>query len=299
MHYKIIDVPTGSDTLLEQMGTKSKFWFNDNQLLFKQGRENTGENWAEKVAHELCKKLGIPSATYDFGVHQERNGVVSKTIVPRGGRLALGNELLKKVYERYGHDTEDTNKDHCIRTVTAYFKSAPHILPPLTWTDKPSIHTAAEVFAGYLMLDTLISNQDRHHENWGIIILEDQIYLAETFDHASSLGRHEQDQRRKDILEGKGRASIATYVAKAKSLFFTPDKLQRVRTIDAFYDYGKHCKNATLGWLNQLKRLDEDMIRSIFNQIPPDLITPIAIEFGVQVVLENKTRLLVRMDELR
>jgi len=36
-----------SDAALESLGTKSKFWFNykEKLYLFKEGRENTGENW--------------------------------------------------------------------------------------------------------------------------------------------------------------------------------------------------------------------------------------------------------------
>ena len=31
------------------------------------------------------------------------------------------------------------------------------------------IESALEVFVGYVMLDAWISNQDRHHENWGAL----------------------------------------------------------------------------------------------------------------------------------
>jgi hypothetical protein len=63
----------------EVLGSKEKTWLNpDRQLdlparrhLFKVGRPNTGENWAEKVCSEILKVLGIPRAEYDFAI---RNG---------------------------------------------------------------------------------------------------------------------------------------------------------------------------------------------------------------------------------
>ncbi|MFV2058894.1 MAG: phosphatidylinositol kinase, partial [Thiohalomonadales bacterium] len=53
---------------LEQLGTKSKFWYRNDygSMLFKQGRPNTGENWAEKVCCEMCKLLKLPHAHYEF-----------------------------------------------------------------------------------------------------------------------------------------------------------------------------------------------------------------------------------------
>lgn len=50
--------------------------------------------------------------------------------------------------------------------------------------------------AGYVTLDALILNTDRHHENWALIRARSSdgrlIHrVAPTFDHASSLGRNE------------------------------------------------------------------------------------------------------------
>jgi len=63
--YPIIDVPSEDSQALEQMGSKPKFWFEDRELglcLFKKIRQDTGEDWAEKVAAELAETLGIPHA---------------------------------------------------------------------------------------------------------------------------------------------------------------------------------------------------------------------------------------------
>jgi hypothetical protein len=48
---------------LEQLGTKRKFWFTDDQgrrVLFKAEERGTGEDWAEKLACELAGLLGLP-----------------------------------------------------------------------------------------------------------------------------------------------------------------------------------------------------------------------------------------------
>lgn len=54
--YPVITVPDEAGDILEQLGTKPKFWFSDanaNRYLFKlnrsEGEDATGEDWSEKV----------------------------------------------------------------------------------------------------------------------------------------------------------------------------------------------------------------------------------------------------------
>ena len=72
MTFPIIDVTENYQ--IEQLGTKSKFWFYKNidailrseKYLCKIGRPNTGENWSEKFTSELGQLLGIPCVNYDL-----------------------------------------------------------------------------------------------------------------------------------------------------------------------------------------------------------------------------------------
>jgi len=75
--FPVITVPDDAADLPEQLGSKPKFWYvGDDSLryLFKEGREGTGENWAEKVASELCELLGLPHAVYDFAIWKQKKG---------------------------------------------------------------------------------------------------------------------------------------------------------------------------------------------------------------------------------
>jgi len=71
------------------------------------------------------------------------------------------------------------------------------------------------------LFDAWIANQDRHHENWGIITHKQCIHLAPTFDHAASLGQNELDKKRKELLTTQdfGR-HIKNYVTKARSAIY-------------------------------------------------------------------------------
>ena len=59
--------------------------------------------------------------------------------------------------------------------------------------------------AEYLVLDAVIGNTDRHHENWGILRQRRGNvwygFVAPSFDHASSLGRELLDSRRDRLLK--------------------------------------------------------------------------------------------------
>jgi hypothetical protein len=73
--YPVVIVPDEAGDILEQLGTKPKFWFSDegsNRYLFKlnrsEGEDATGEDWSEKVVSELCEFLGLPHAHYEFAM---------------------------------------------------------------------------------------------------------------------------------------------------------------------------------------------------------------------------------------
>ncbi len=59
---------------------------------------------------------------------------------------------------------------------------------------------ARQRIAEYIVLDAVISNTDRHHENWGVVVerVGDREFgrIAPSFDHASSLERERTDERR-------------------------------------------------------------------------------------------------------
>ncbi|MEH2218254.1 MAG: hypothetical protein V7K72_14280 [Nostoc sp.] len=89
----------------ETLGSKYKFWFDHEELgrcLYKQSRENLGEDWAEKVASELCELLGLPHAVYELASTWEGSrGVVSPNFLSQGGTLVHGNELLSSIVPNY------------------------------------------------------------------------------------------------------------------------------------------------------------------------------------------------------
>ena len=81
----------------EALGSKTKFWFrrDGQRWLFKEARDGTGEDWAEKVTAEVASLVGVPAATVDLAEFQGRRGCASLSFVDTdaGEGMIHGNEI--------------------------------------------------------------------------------------------------------------------------------------------------------------------------------------------------------------
>jgi hypothetical protein len=286
---------------LEQLGTKEKYWFRieGRRCLFKIGRPDTGENWAEKIASELADLLHLPHAHYDLAVWGGRKGVLTPLVVPETGRLIMGNELLAVIHTDYPKREVRHVRDHTLTRIHALLRDDAIGHPP-DWTPPSDrISSAYDLFLGYLLLDAWIANQDRHHENWGLISDQEQIYLAPSYDHAASMGQNEKDEVRQDRLTTRDRGRhISTYVTKARSAIYDSKTSKKaLLTLDLFIKAAAKSPDAAKIWLNQLQQVSEEACQSLFEQLPDGEITPLAKQFAIKMLELNKQRLLETQKE--
>lgn len=284
---------------LEQLGSKEKFWYHDHAdnkvKLFKIGRPNTGENWSEKVTSEIAETLELPCVKYEFATWQGKQGVISPLFVPEGGRLVHGNEVLAKIVANYPKKATYQTREYKLSSVIGIL----HILKnkislPIGYNGNRAIKNPLDVFIGYLMFDCLISNPDRHHENWGFILdnKNKKAHLAPTYDHASGLGcRVSDDEIIKRIKTKDKRYTVQAFVKKAKSAF-SSRKEKRISTLVAFLAAAKQNPIASNYWLNKLEILSLKKIENFFYQVPQHLISENSILFAVEILDANRSRLL-------
>lgn len=213
--YPIIELQTNWVLGDEQMGSKDKFWVqlpNDsNPWLFKYSRMSagnvTGEHWAEKIAAEIAALIGIPHAQVELATLDGHPGSLSQrfTQLSRTGvsvELEHGNALLAGYVTGYDRTKQKKQSDHTLRNI---FKVVSSLFP-----DEASRNVALQQLAGYLVLDALILNTDRHHENWGVLRTVNPDHavayeIAPSFDHASSMARNEPPKKLALWLREKGR----------------------------------------------------------------------------------------------
>lgn len=294
--YPIFEIPPDAAELPEQLGTKQKFWYTQakQSYLFKRGRPGTGENWAEKVACELCVLLGLPHAHYELACWKAWQGVITPSIVPHGGQLVHGNELLLGMDDDYPAYQQMHVKQHTVARIYQLMATETALQMPLQWLAPPSLDTPFAVFIGYLLLDAWIANQDRHHENWAFIVTASgELHLAATFDHASSLGRNESDVSRKERLHSKDKGRhISHYVTKARSALYTENQRKPLKTLEAFSQAADWLPSAAQFWLARLAALPDSEIEAIFARLPAAFISPLAVEFALSLLQWNRQRLL-------
>lgn len=301
--YPIFDISDQDVDGFEQMGTKSKFWYTDSttgeEYLFKsihtedrQGNpvERTGEDWAEKVACGVAEALGIPHAHYDLAAYKGQRGIRSKKFTVSGENMFFGNQLIEHVVSAINIPLEQGQRSQKVERVALIMQRIV-VNPPKDWVTTKNIKSALDVFIGYLLLDALISNQDRHNENWAMITEGEDCYLAPSFDHAASLGRNESTAKMWEMLTSKDKGrKIPNYVAKSKSYFYSGNT--RLKTLEAFFVIGSLAKEASIEWLERLENVSDEEMFSIVNKVPATIMGAVEKTFCMGILIANKARIL-------
>ena len=291
--YPIIEVERESVRESEEMmGSKDKFWYlhpteEEEYWLFKYPRFNTGEHWAEKIAAEVAALLEIPHARVELATLAEDKGSVTKSFVQEGQELVHGNQMLKRAVHGYDPEKEFRQSSHTLANIWQVMDSV--------FGESEHAEKAKSRLAEYVVLDALIGNTDRHHENWGILRWERKGYhwvdlsVAPSFDHASSLGRELQDERRDRIL---AEDRIGDYVAKGRGAIYWsetdrrgPSPLELVRrTTRSYPDLFRPA-------LTKLEKLDGGSVDDLVNRVPSDWMSSSARKFAIALMHYNLEQL--------
>jgi hypothetical protein len=156
--FPVYDISDSAAQRPETLGTKEKFWLIPNAALglpniphlFKIGRPNTGENWAEKVCCEILKEISLPCAEYNFAICNSSKGVISQRFHPKGA-FVPANMILSDVVEGYDGELRFRQVKYRLSTSLEVLKALP-IQPPIGFADRYPGLTACDFFIGYLVL---------------------------------------------------------------------------------------------------------------------------------------------------
>jgi len=293
IEYVIYEISISDNRQIEQMGSKRKFWFteqgNNLSWLFKYNRDNTGEDWSERIAAEIAELLNIPHAEVQLATCEGKRGIISKNFTDNSkNALVHGNELLGLLIPEYPLRQKYKLSKHSINNIMGAL-SKEYIIVPSGLS--PEIDKPKELFLGFLMLDALIGNTDRHHENWGILLFPEKTELAPTFDHASSLGRELTDDRRKQLLSNP--SHFNQYCNRARSAIYLTDAAPTpLLTIDVFNEFAKGCSSRNL-WLDKLSKISDNSLKDCVEKVPSIIIGSDSKNFIEKLLIANKQRLLI------
>lgn len=289
----------------EPLGTKPKFWYRDGErrMLFKAESRGTGEDWAEKIACELSELLGLPHVHYELAQESgsQTRGVVCQTCAPPPSALVLANQLLLAIDPAYPGKRGRRYKvrEHTVEAVSQALQRLEP--PPPAWMARApaAAVSALDVFAGYVMFDAWIANQDRHHENWGVLLVNETRHLAPTFDHGASLARNLSDDERRDRLTTRDQGrTVDRFVRRARSAFYADVAAsQPLSTMQAWRAFSASSSAAGVAWLSCLAGIDDDTIKRVVEEVPPSRMSRVSRDFTMALLIENKRRLLANEDE--
>lgn len=238
---------------------------------------------AEVVASRLARAIDLPAAECVFAQRGEL-GVISRNVTPTGHDLHDGEAFLHEIdgyarlEPRFDEEGRETGR---VRSNVGYtLEAVATVLDGMQGPPGFDHLTAYQVFAGYLVLDALIANTDRHPRNWAI--LEDRATgvraIAPTFDHGSALGAGLTDANR-EIRD------VGAFCRRGTANPFTPAKqslvdLSRraVREAGAYF------------WLDRVRELNVALLLSDLDA-PSGRLSEVAATFMTQVLTINKERL--------
>lgn len=290
--YPIMEVPPEQvrNQGPEAMGSKRKFWFlpssDTTRWLFKYPQQDTGQHWAEKIAEEVAKQLEIRCAEVELAQCMGEFGSATKSFLRKRWDLEHGNQLLADCVPGYDKWKKFRQSEH---TLINIFASMDHIFL------KPDAAQQAKIqLADYVVLDALIGNTDRHHENWGILKRHREGkwvgWVAPTFDHASSLGRELLDERRQRFLHED---RVGNYAEKGRGAIYLskqdrrgPSPLQLVRHAATEY------ADLFSPMLARLKGLDQTVLVDSIQRVPESWMSTTARAFSEQLIRYNYSQLL-------
>lgn len=235
-----------------------------------------GDDWAERIVTEVARELLVPVATTELACLGDGVGTISLAVVDDSEQLVHGNELLADD-EVGGTDPHDR---------TGYTVDA--VQQALTGATSATAGTSAfDCFVGYLVVDAVVGNTDRHQENWAVIQdLSGARRLAPSFDHASSLGFALSEDDKTDRLSTRdGNRTPEAWAAKARGRFeHQPDPVDvAVAALgmvepDRVSDLSGHLQ--ALG------------VADIVDRVPVDRMSESSRQFAIRVMESNRARLL-------
>jgi hypothetical protein len=283
----IRDEPGGRD--------KNKRWIaahadspRDQHWLWKY-RQTTGDgsdaaltDCAEVFTSRLAAAIDLPAAECRFALLDGEPGLISRNVTPHGFNLNTGTAYLPEVegYQRRpsAGSSPDGGRMRLEEgyTLDAVQQVLEHVQAP------PGIRglSGFAVFAGYLVLDALVGNGDRHPGNWAILERQSDgvRFLAPTYDHGSALGAGLTADNRRD-------KDPVAFARRGRANPFAPHK-------QGLVDLALRAvaRSGADFWVERVAALDGISIRETL-EAPQDRLSVVASTFVERVILENQRRL--------
>jgi hypothetical protein len=268
----ILDVSNWEKDSEKQIsGTRKKFWLKEpksSQLyMFKIPRENTGEAWAEKVTAELGKLFGLSMMDVQLAIRQNVIGTVAKNFTVPTEEFFEGGDLITTIVEDFDrYKLDNYTLENIYRALSVFDLDDQFMMIPI--------------------FDALIGNQDRHCDNWGVIVSKSESYrLAPIYDNGASLGFQLEEERIKLMFKDKN--MFEAYNKRSYSLIGIGDK-KKPKYSELIPVIKNQYPSCIKNFANFLSGLNHNMIIRILNTIPDAIMFDIYKEWVLELLLYRR-----------
>lgn len=228
------------------------------------------EFWSEIIASEIGKAVGLNILHYDVAWKEDRLGCLSKSMInPQIEELQEGYKWLTGFDDRYDINDKDAYTFQIIeRLLTTRFKH------------ENFIKDMIEI----IVFDSIIGNEDRHQENWSIIVInklvqkntlflrkeaftETSYKFAPIYDSGSSMGRELTDTKVAQMLTDN--VQLEAYVNRGQSEIHWEGERGKQKHLDLIRKVSESgYKNMISEIINSIReRYDAKAIADIINGI--------------------------------
>lgn len=255
-------------------GTRTKFWLihpkTEKRFLFKIPKENTGEAWAEKIASEVGKAMGLSTMDVSLAKRDNTVAVLAENFINEQEELFEGGDLFFTIaddFDRY--DLKYYDFFNIVKILSEFHLDRDFIKIPF--------------------FDAFIGNQDRHCDNWGIIDSEKGYRLAPIYDNGAALGFQLKEDRIN--LMFKDLKMFRAFRNRSFSLIGLPDK-KKPRYLDLLdvirKDYPREVQEA----IYLINIINKQLLEEIMAPIPEEVMSITYKKWVEKLLLYRKDWLL-------